>query len=282
MQNGPAAPFSPSSVMWRVTRENFLALGGPRALLLQLAHPKVAAGVDHHSTFRQNPFAPYRRLYTTGDTMQKIVFGSDAQAKRAAAHILGIHDRVHGKTREKAGPVPRGSAYTAHDPALLTWVMATLYETSVNFYGRWAGPLAPREKERYYNEWCALAGLLGAPRQTMPANSRAFDAYYRRMLGEGLGVGEVARELSRTILNPPLMPRSVVEFGKLLTTGLLPPEVREMYGLPWGPWRQAAFDFADSAMGRSIQRWPGVVRYSPYWMVAEWRGRIESLVSRTA
>lgn len=276
MENGPA-PFGPHSVIWKVTRENFLALGGPRALLLQLAHPKVAAGVDHHSTFRDNSFAPYRRLYTTGDTMQRTVFGTPRQAEGAVGHIRSIHDRVHGKTRENAGPYPRGSAYTAHDPALLTWVMATLYETSVNLYERWVGPLAPKEKARYYSEWCALAGMLGAPRRSMPANPRAFDAYYRRMLRGGLGVGDVARGLSRAILDPPLMPRPVVEFGKLVTTGLLPDEVREMYGLPWGALRQTAFDFVDGAVGRSIPRWPRLVRYSPYWWLAEWRVRLESI-----
>jgi uncharacterized protein (DUF2236 family) len=281
MENGFAVRFGPHSAIWKIARENFLMLGGPRALLLQLAHPKVAAGVADHSGFRRDPLAPFVRLYTTGDTMQKIVFGTPRQAEGAVTHILGIHDRVHGKTREKAGPVPRGSPYTAHDPALLTWVMATLYETSVDLYERWLAPLPAKEKEEYYRDWRALAGLLGATPRAMPPNVRAFEAYYRRMLKSGLGVGGVARELSRTILNPPLTARPLAEFNKLVTTGLLPGEVREMYDLPWGAVRQTAFDFVDGAMGRAIPRWPAFIRYSPYWVVAELQARLGGLTVQT-
>ncbi len=53
--------------------------------------------------------------------------------------------------------------------------------------------------------------------------------------------------------------------------GLTSYEVREMHGLPWGPVRQTAFDVVDGAMGRSVPRWPGFARYSPYGMVAELR-----------
>lgn len=134
----------------------------------------------------------------------------------------------------------------------------------------------------HHRDWRTLAELLGATKRALPPNARAFETYYRRMLKSGLGVGEVARELSRTILNPPLMPRPLAEFNKLVTTGLLPDEVREMYGLPWGQVPQTAFDFVDGTLGRSIPRWPGVVRYSPYWMVAELRGRLGLVASETA
>ena len=38
-------------MMWRVNRESVLLLGGRAALLLQLAHPLVAAAVADHSDF---------------------------------------------------------------------------------------------------------------------------------------------------------------------------------------------------------------------------------------
>ena len=40
------------SITRRINRENVLLLGGGRALLMQLAHPSVAAGVDDHWDFR--------------------------------------------------------------------------------------------------------------------------------------------------------------------------------------------------------------------------------------
>jgi len=39
-----AGLFGPDSVTWRIDREAFLLLGaGPRALLMQVAHPAIAA-----------------------------------------------------------------------------------------------------------------------------------------------------------------------------------------------------------------------------------------------
>ena len=52
--------YGPASEAWRLNREAMLLLGaGPRALLLQIAHPLVAAGVADHCDFRTDP---WRRL----------------------------------------------------------------------------------------------------------------------------------------------------------------------------------------------------------------------------
>ena len=62
-----------------------LLLGaGPRALLLQLAHPLVAAGVAEHSDFRADP---WRRLDGTLRSYLRIVYGSTpaSRAPRSAA-----------------------------------------------------------------------------------------------------------------------------------------------------------------------------------------------------
>ena len=61
-----AGLFGPGSLTWRVNREGVLLLGGGRALLLQVAHPLVAAGVAQHSNYREDPFG---RLYRTLDTV---------------------------------------------------------------------------------------------------------------------------------------------------------------------------------------------------------------------
>ena len=83
--------FGPDSLTWRVNREGALLLGGGRALLLQVAHPLVAAGVSQHSNYREDPFG---RLYRTLDTVTTIVFGSASDAKAVAARearAAGIH-----------------------------------------------------------------------------------------------------------------------------------------------------------------------------------------------
>src|SRR4051812_10480420 len=70
--------FGPGSMTWRVNREGVLLLGGGRALLLQVAHPLVAAGVSQHSNYREDPFG---RLYRTLDTVTTVVFGDTEQAE---------------------------------------------------------------------------------------------------------------------------------------------------------------------------------------------------------
>src|SRR5207247_4814039 len=63
---GGAGLFGPDTVAWRVNGEGVLLLGGPRALLMQIARPSVAAGVADHSDF---PAHAYVRLWRTMDAM---------------------------------------------------------------------------------------------------------------------------------------------------------------------------------------------------------------------
>src|SRR6185503_3687145 len=83
--------FGPGSVTWRVNREQALLLGGGCALLEQLAHPMVAAGVSDHSDFRTDPL---KRLRRTLDATLAIIFGTTEEARRAADGIRAVHSRV--------------------------------------------------------------------------------------------------------------------------------------------------------------------------------------------
>src|SRR5688572_27072770 len=87
----------PGSVTWRVNREISVVAGWGRAILLQLAHPAVAAGVRDHSSFRGSLFSSFRRLHSTIGAMLSITFGDTEQMITAAAGINVIHDRVQGR-----------------------------------------------------------------------------------------------------------------------------------------------------------------------------------------
>ena len=56
--------FGPDTVTWKVNREAVLLAGGGRALLLQVAHPSVAAGVvpSGRSVRSSSLSAPAKRL----------------------------------------------------------------------------------------------------------------------------------------------------------------------------------------------------------------------------
>ena len=152
--------FAPESVVRRVNREAVLLLGGGRALLLQVAHPLVAAGVAAHSRFRSEPLG---RLWRTLDLMLTIVFGAAAEAIAAVRAIDGVHARVQGVLDADVGRFARGARYDARDPELLLWVHATLIDSALVVFDRFVAPLDPAARSAYYEESKAIARLLGIP-----------------------------------------------------------------------------------------------------------------------
>ena len=138
--------FSPSSVFWRINREIASGFAGPRAVLMQIAHPLVAAGVAEHSQFRTHRFA---RLYRTSMAAAAITFGSREFALRAIRSINQRHQQVHGVLREQAGVFPAGTAYDANDPELKLWVMSTITDSTLLVYDRFVAPLSDHDRAEY-------------------------------------------------------------------------------------------------------------------------------------
>jgi len=236
-------------VIRRVDSEPLLLLGGGRALLMQLAHPGVAAGVAEHSDFARRPWA---RLQHTIRTSSTLVFGSATEARAAAAAMRSVHARV------------RGSGYRASDPALLLWVHATLVDTALAVHARFFRPLAPDEAELYYQQSATVAELLGIPRRAQPADLAAFRRYVDAMVGS-LQVSDTARQVAHRALHPrlpwPAEPGLVL--ARRLTAGLLPGALREQYGLGWSAPDQIALALTSVASRTVLPRVPAPVRRVP-------------------
>ena len=92
-----------STVTWKLNREVIVIAGWGRAILLQLAHPLIAAGVADHSSFRGSLITSFKRLSSTVGAMLSLTFGTDEEAIAAAAGINGIHDRVSGTAWRACG-----------------------------------------------------------------------------------------------------------------------------------------------------------------------------------
>ena len=121
-----AGLYGPGSEAWRLNREAMLLLGaGPRALLLQIAHPLVAEGVDQHSDFRRDP---WRRLQGTLESYLRIVFGTTAAARGEIARLERLHRRVTGPVVDPEAVRRFPGRYEARDPSLSLWVHATLVD----------------------------------------------------------------------------------------------------------------------------------------------------------
>jgi len=265
--------YAPGDVLWTINRETVLLLAGPRALLMQLAHPLVAAGVADHSDFRSDPLG---RLRGTLDAMLGILFGSREEAGRQAARVNAAHERVQGRLRRDTPGFPAGTPYDALDPELLFWVQATLQDSAVAAFEHFVRPLSAGERVRQLAESRRMAPLFRLPPERLPDDPAAFEAEMaRRLASRELEPTPEARELADAVLHPPLpgLPRWLADLGGDLPVGLVPPELRRRYGIPWSSARERRFR-ALSAAVRAVRPWlPEPLRVMPHARRAERRAR---------
>lgn len=237
--------FGPESEAWRLDREAMLLLGaGPRALLLQIAHPSVAAGVAEHSDFRADP---WRRLDGTLRSYLRLIYGTSAEARDEVRRLNALHRSV------------RGAGYTARDPVLSLWVHATLVESTIVAYDAWLEPLERDRAARFYRETVPLGRAFGIPEAILPPDLDAFVEYVAGQLAPDgpVHAGPLARELAAAILHPPLpgalgafpVPTGLYDWVLWPSLALLPAGVRAEYGFAW------------TARERLVSR----------WLVAAWR-----------
>ena len=230
--------FYDTSMLRRVHREFAVALSGPRALLMQAAHPVAFEGFFAHSGALDEP---YERLRRTAEVMNTIGFGARADADRATRRVRSMHSKVRGELRRPAGRFPAGTPFAADDPALLLWVLASLVDSALVFYDRYVESLSRAEREAYWQDYRVVGGLFGLKDDQMPADIAAFDAYMDGMLnGDDLWVTPAARDLALQIVMRPPVPltkKPILELVNFVTVGLLPGQLRRQFGLSWDPLR---------------------------------------------
>lgn len=276
--------YGPRSEAWRLNREAALLLGaGPRALLLQVAHPLVAQGVADHSDLRSDPWG---RLVGTLRSYLRIVYGPASAARAEIRRLNGLHRGVTGRV-DDPGAALVAATYAARDPELALWVHATLIDSTLAAVDAWLGPVAPDRRARFYAETLVVGRLFGIPPNRLPPDIDAFDAYVAGMLGPSGPVHPTAtaRDLARLILRPSLpalvdrgpvarrlgdvaaplaasllarVPAAATDWLFVPALGLLPATTRAEYGLSWGA-RERAIDT---------------------WLVAAWRAWIGVLPER--
>ena len=263
-----AGLYGPGSEAWALNREAMLLLGaGPRALLLQLAHPQVATGVADHSDFRADPWA---RLRGTLRSYLAIVYGTRTAARAEIRRLNALHRTITGPT------------YQARDPELSLWVHATLVDSTIVVADAWLEPLSRARRERYYAETLPIGRAFGIPADLLPPDFAAFEAYLDAMLAPDgpVQVGGLARELADVVLHPPLGPVvpmlagiPAVAYAWTLwpAVGLLPPSVRDAYGFRWGPLERAVSGWLVAGW-RAWRPWlPEDFRQMPQALVADRR-----------
>ena len=249
----------PASVSWKINADtSSIALAGIGAIVLELLHPSVMAGVGQQSNYREQPL---RRARTTFGWVITNTFGSTAAAEQMIARVKRMHERVTG-TRDDGVP------YRALEPELIAWVHTCIPWLIMTAYERYNAPLTTEEKDRYLAEQSVVGLMSGAEEvPTTVAELEAFVEYMRPKLA----VGPLLDEFFEFLLHGPLgalkLPRPLgdplqrfqVESG----VTLMPRWAQEMTGFdrPEHVQRQVH--------GRSLQAYGSLLRWAmpvPPWV----------------
>lgn len=216
--------FGPRSVAWRVHSDvTTMMVGGVAALLLQMLHPAVLAGVWYHSNFRTDMPGRLRR---TARFIALTTYAGREEAEAAIARVRRIHDRVRGTLAD-------GRPYSANDPAALAWVHVTEASSFLAAWVRYAEPdMTAADQDHYFAEMATIATKLGA--DPVPHNSREvhriIQAFRHELLCD-VRTQEMARFLlSRPAAHPLAQPAQALTVHAAVD--LLPPWARRMHGLP--------------------------------------------------
>jgi len=272
--------YGPRSEAWRLNREAMLLLGtGPRAVLLQIAHPLIAEGVDQHSDFRADP---WRRLQGTLRSYLRIVYGSTPQARAEIRRLNSLHRSIGGPVRDTVARQLGAGSYSARDPALGLWVHATLVESTLVAADAWLGPLRRDRRARFYDETRPIARAFGIPDALLPADLEGFERYVGDMLSPAgpVHVTPTARALAEAILHPPLapihpllgvLPARSYDWTFWPSIALLPPTVREEFGIAWTPTRRAVARWLLGGMQLWRPLLPPSLRWMPQALAADRR-----------
>jgi uncharacterized protein (DUF2236 family) len=251
--------FPPDSIIRRIDREGVVLLGGGRSILLQLAHPFVAAGVDQHSNFQDEITD---RLYRTLLFMHNLVVKDRRYVSKSLRRFHAMHQRIRGHLPQAAGCFSAGTPYSGTDPRAKLWVHATFVDTALKVYEQFVKRLTPDERRKYYADTLVVGQLLEIPQEIMPPTLEDFRGYMAGMLSsDTLEVTATARRLAHAVLYPRVGFFPTVSAGLLrfVTAGILPERFRREYGLKWSRKQQ----FKLNCFSRSIRT---LRPFTPAWI----------------
>lgn len=219
---GEPALTAPDSMSWLIFKNPLvLFVGGVAAVLLELAEPRVRAGVWNHTTFKSDPL---RRIQRTGFAAMITVYGPRTEAEALIAQVRRIHAAIHGQT-------PDGRAYRADDPHLLAWVHATASFGFLEAYNTYVHRLSAAECDRYFAEGVRSARMYGA--EGTPASQAEMAALFEKMtptLGSSPALLEFLDIMDRT----PVLPFPLDRMQAMLVKAaidILPASVHQQLGL---------------------------------------------------
>jgi uncharacterized protein (DUF2236 family) len=227
----------PGGVTWRVSGDMRLFSASGYALLLQVAHPDVGAGVTEHSNFKEDPWG---RLLRTLDYTTSVVYGGPDRAYEVGRRVREMHKQIKGIR-------PDGERYHALEPKAYAWVHATLAEAIIKAHRMFCSPqLTPAEIAEFWDEWRRMGRLIGVRYTDLPETWSELLEYFDEMVSDVLIDTEAAQDVLESLVSPTAPPLPWMRdgmwrvvsapssrAGRIGTVGMLPPLLRERLGLEW-------------------------------------------------
>jgi uncharacterized protein (DUF2236 family) len=248
---------------------------GQRALCIGALAPLNYVGTSEHTVGKLEPF---KRLVGTGNGFETIYFGSREDADRVLRRVHRMHDRVKGGLPEDAGPFPKGTPYSAYDPALMFWTVAVIIDSAVFFHELFVRRLSATELERLYQEYLDFGELFGMPRDAGPGSYGEFREWFDATIrGAGMHLTDEARYVGYVTAFEIPMPAHLQGSKRIhdfVMLGSLPQPVREHYGLTWSARRERAFRHLTTAMRVGT-------RIAPRALTRGWNTKQFNLVAKT-
>lgn len=237
----PGLPLGPDSLTWRYFGDNRMALLGPRAAVLQNMLPALGQGVEDHSVWFAETLA---RLQRSIPPIFNTVYGADGHA--AGHEVRDFHRTIKGT-------LPDGKPYSALNPDTYYWAHATFVEHLITATDTFIRRLSEAEKEQIFRESITWFERYGVSSRGTPQTWAEFQDYWQHALDERLvahrtaayGVGYATKGWPRPKQVPALLwriiRRPVNAVSASLTIGGLPPQAREILGLPWDERRERRY-----------------------------------------
>lgn len=265
----------PGGVTWRLAADARLMAGSGYALLLQVSHPVVGAGVAQHSDFKADPWG---RLLRTLDFTTSVVYGGPSLAWSTCRRVRAMH-------RQIKGTLPDGSPYHSLEPEAFAWVHATLADAIIRSHEHFIGPVSQSERQAFWGEWKRAGRLLGVRDRDLPGSWSEFETYFELMATEQLCRTTSVDDVLDALAKPPppgirgmndslwkAMRVPAARGARLGTVGLLSPSLRDKLGLEWTLAQERELRAVAFASRRSGPLLPAAVKemFGPRYL--RWRG----------
>lgn len=248
---GDPGLIGPGSVSWKINSDiSAVTIAGVGAIVMEILHPSVMAGVGLQSNYREEP---YRRARTTFGWVITTTFGSTSAAEGLIERVKRMHSRVNGLR-------PDGAPYRALDPELIAWVHSCIPWAVMTAYERFNEPLTEAEKDRYLAEQSVIGLMSGA--EEVPTTVSDLEAFVEEIRPK-LEVNDLTREFFDFLIEGPLgalrlpgpLGRPVKRFQIESGMSLMPRWAQELAGLDHSPLRQRVLHDPSMRVYARALRW---------------------------